>query len=180
MYSWFIVLCWLLLYSKLIQSHIYMHIYSFCYTIFHQEMRNSSTLKINPSLLLLFYVLHMQSLPHKTKSENPPDNIVEVLRLLCSYIIWLTILYNYKIYIIIYIFLLYTVLLLDFPCGLAVKDSALSLLWLGFDPWPGNFCMPQVWAKTNKWTNKKTNFMITVICEMEEKKYGKYIKILMF
>lgn len=31
--------------------------------------------------------------------------------------------------------------------GLVVKDSALSLLWLrsllwlGFDPWPGNFCM---------------------------------------
>ena len=34
-----------------------------------------------------------------------------------------------------------------------VKDLALSLLWLwlllwcGFDPWPGNFHMPQVWPK---------------------------------
>ena len=25
---------------------------------------------------------------------------------------------------------------LGFPSGLVVKDSALSLLWLGFDPWP--------------------------------------------
>ena len=29
-----------------------------------------------------------------------------------------------------------------------VKDSALSLLWLRFDPWPGNFCMP--WAGPEK------------------------------
>ena len=25
-----------------------------------------------------------------------------------------------------------------------VKDPALSLQWLRFDPWPGNFLMPQV------------------------------------
>ena len=30
----------------------------------------------------------------------------------------------------------------EFPGGLAVKDSALSLPWLGFDPWSGKFCMP--------------------------------------
>ena len=24
-----------------------------------------------------------------------------------------------------------------------VKDPALSLPWLRYDPWPGNFCMPQ-------------------------------------
>ena len=30
------------------------------------------------------------------------------------------------------------ILLLEgFPDGLAVKDLALSLLWLRFDPWPG-------------------------------------------
>jgi len=29
-----------------------------------------------------------------------------------------------------------------------IKDSALSLLWLGSDPWPGNFGMLQVWPKT--------------------------------
>lgn len=23
-----------------------------------------------------------------------------------------------------------------------IKDPALSLLWGGLDPWPGNFCMP--------------------------------------
>ena len=27
----------------------------------------------------------------------------------------------------------------EFPGGLAVKDSSLSLLWFRFDPWPGNF-----------------------------------------
>ena len=37
-----------------------------------------------------------------------------------------------------------------------VKDLVFSLQWLGsllrhgFDPWPGNFCMPQVWEKTKK------------------------------
>ena len=29
-------------------------------------------------------------------------------------------------------------------CGLAVKDPVLSLLWRGFNPRPGNFCIPQV------------------------------------
>ena len=33
-----------------------------------------------------------------------------------------------------------------------IKDLVLSLLWLGFDPWPGNFCMPWMWPikQTNK------------------------------
>ena len=31
-----------------------------------------------------------------------------------------------------------------------VKDPALSLLWRGFDPWPGNFLMPWVWPKKKK------------------------------
>ena len=37
-----------------------------------------------------------------------------------------------------------------------VKDLVLSLLWLksllrhGFEPWPGNFCMPQAWPKKKK------------------------------
>ena len=44
-----------------------------------------------------------------------------------------------------------------------VKDQALSLwpslLWLGFDPWPGNFHMLQAWLKTNqsKTRQSKTN-----------------------
>ena len=29
--------------------------------------------------------------------------------------------------------------------SLVVRDSALSLLWLRFDPWSGNFCMPLAW-----------------------------------
>ena len=33
-----------------------------------------------------------------------------------------------------------------------VKDPVLSLLWLRFAPWPGNFCMSQVWPpKKKKW-----------------------------
>ena len=45
----------------------------------------------------------------------------------------------------------------EFPGGLVGKDLALSLLWLGsllwrgeFDPWAGNFHMPQVWPKKSK------------------------------
>ena len=32
-----------------------------------------------------------------------------------------------------------------------------SLLWCGFDPWPGNFCIPRAWPKTkqNKQTKKQ-------------------------
>ena len=36
------------------------------------------------------------------------------------------------------------------PGGPAVKDSVLSLLWLGFDPWLGNFHMPWVQQKKKK------------------------------
>ena len=32
----------------------------------------------------------------------------------------------------------------EFPGGLVVKDLVLSLLWLKFDPCPGNLCMPWV------------------------------------
>ena len=44
----------------------------------------------------------------------------------------------------------------EFPDGLSVKDSVLSLvwlrllLWLEFDPWPGNFFMPQAQPKRKK------------------------------
>ena len=36
---------------------------------------------------------------------------------------------------------------MEFSGGLAVKDSALSLLWRAFDPWPRDFLMPQVQPK---------------------------------
>ena len=36
-----------------------------------------------------------------------------------------------------------------------VKDSALSLLWGGFEPWPWNFHMSQVWPKKKKKKKKK-------------------------
>ena len=38
---------------------------------------------------------------------------------------------------------------IGFTDGLALKDSALSLLWLRFDPWPGH-------GQINKQTNKAT------------------------
>ena len=37
---------------------------------------------------------------------------------------------------------------LEFHGGLVVKDPLLSLLWQGFSPWPGNFCVS--WAWPNK------------------------------
>ena len=44
----------------------------------------------------------------------------------------------------------------EFAGGPEVKDPALSLLWLGsllwhgFDPWCGNFCVLQAWPKNIK------------------------------
>ena len=38
----------------------------------------------------------------------------------------------------------------EFPSDLAVKDLALSLLWLGFSPWLRNLCMPQAQPKRGK------------------------------
>ena len=49
----------------------------------------------------------------------------------------------------------------SFLWGAMVKDLALSLqwlqklLWLRFNPWPGNFYMPQVWQKTKQNIKKK-------------------------
>lgn len=36
-----------------------------------------------------------------------------------------------------------------------VQDLTLSLLWCWLDPWPGNFCMAQVWQKKKR-KNKST------------------------
>ena len=38
------------------------------------------------------------------------------------------------------------------------KDSALSLVWLRFDPWPGNFHMPQVQPKKKKEPEENMSF----------------------
>ena len=40
--------------------------------------------------------------------------------------------------------------MLEWPGGIAVKNPVLSLLWHGFDPWPGNFCMSWVQQKKEK------------------------------
>ena len=42
-----------------------------------------------------------------------------------------------------------------FPGSLMVKDSALSLLWLRFDPWLGNFCMPRDQPKKKEKKERK-------------------------
>lgn len=44
----------------------------------------------------------------------------------------------------------------EFPSGLKFKDLASSLLWLGFDPQPRNFCMLQEQSK--KKVNVKRQF----------------------
>ena len=46
------------------------------------------------------------------------------------------------------------------PSGLVVRDSALSPLWLGFNPWPGNFCMPWAWPKEKKRRKRKLRVII--------------------
>ena len=49
-----------------------------------------------------------------------------------------------------------------------VKDSTLSLQWFrsllrgGFNPGPGNFCMPWVQPKINKQTNKQNPSNVTL------------------
>ena len=43
----------------------------------------------------------------------------------------------------------------EFPDGLVVKESVLSWLWLGFDPWLGNFLM--LWVRSKKKKEKKKN-----------------------
>ena len=43
----------------------------------------------------------------------------------------------------------------ELPGGRAVKDPVLSLPWHRFDPWPGNFCMPQVQPKKKMKKKKK-------------------------
>ena len=50
-----------------------------------------------------------------------------------------------------------------------VKDLALSL-WCGrFDPWPGNFCMAQVWSYTHTHTHTHRGKKATV--KIHLKKY---------
>ena len=45
----------------------------------------------------------------------------------------------------------------EFPGGPSVKDLVLSLLWLGFNPWPGNFGVLQGKAPQNQDTHTHTH-----------------------
>ena len=42
----------------------------------------------------------------------------------------------------------------EFPGGLAAEDLVLSLLWRGFNPWPGNFHILRVWPAKEKKRNR--------------------------
>lgn len=42
-----------------------------------------------------------------------------------------------------------------------VRDPALLLLWLGFEPWPGNLRMPRVWPQTLLVKNLKNRDVLT-------------------
>ena len=44
-----------------------------------------------------------------------------------------------------------------------VKDLVLSLLWLGFHPWPKNFCMPGVRPKKKK-KKKRERKKVAMFC----------------
>lgn len=54
-----------------------------------------------------------------------------------------------------------------FPGGLVVKEPALSLPWLGsllghgFNPWLGNFCVPQAPPKQKEKKNKEEEENLT-------------------
>ena len=43
----------------------------------------------------------------------------------------------------------------EYPGGLVVKDPVLSLLWFGFDPWPGSSKMQKEWSKKKKKKKKR-------------------------
>ena len=51
-----------------------------------------------------------------------------------------------------------------------VKDPGLSLLWHGFDTWPGNFHMPQVWPKELKNKIKPLNAQVAMQFVIGEKR----------
>ena len=57
------------------------------------------------------------------------------------------------------LFLTFQKKILKFLGGLAVKDSALLLLWFRFNPWPENFCISKSWPK------KKKKKLYIVMCE---------------
>ena len=52
------------------------------------------------------------------------------------------------------------------------KKYFLSLLWHGFDPWPGNFGVPRVWPK-----NSFCNTIVTICWILESIEILKYLSI---
>ena len=61
--------------------------------------------------------------------------------------------------------------LLEFPGYLMVKDPVLSLLWLPFDPWPGNFCMSLAWVNEEKKKEKKKKQQSPVLKWLRKNSY---------
>ena len=61
-----------------------------------------------------------------------------------------------------------------------VEEPALSLIWLGFDPWPGTFCKP--WAchpPTKRYTRRSYtgNYIPCPIINHKEKYESEYILV---
>lgn len=55
--------------------------------------------------------------------------------------------------------------MMEFPGGLSVKDLMLSLLSLGFDPWPGNFPYPTGAAKKTRNELKAKYFGLSIFID---------------
>ena len=56
----------------------------------------------------------------------------------------------------------------EFPGGLMVKNSVLSLLWLGFDPRPGNFHV--LWVQGKKKLKKEKEIEMKVLTSYQNNK----------
>ena len=48
---------------------------------------------------------------------------------------------------------------MEFSGGSAGEGLVSSLLWLGFDPWPGNFGMPWSWPKNRQVKRSQLRFL---------------------
>ena len=55
-----------------------------------------------------------------------------------------------------------------FSGALVVKDLAFSLLWLRFDPWPGNFYAVRAGKSTAKKNKNKNNKKCVCVCSSFE------------
>ena len=95
-----------------------------CVTVHHSRLENDTTYISRFGFLVLFYIT--------------VHHIACAIVLLISEILFkVPFIFEIRVFLNRMSFLYKK----EFPGGLEVKDLILSLLWLRFDPWPGNFCM---------------------------------------